>query len=553
LKLDREANQKSQQLGGNMTLTKNQILLDNLADAARAGKISRRSFMSSAMAAGLTASAATGLWTAKAKAAPSRGGTFRLGSHDGNTADTHDPGTYTSFTAIQVAHTHRSYLTLIEPDGSLGPDLATEWSASPDATEWTFKLNDRATWHSGAKVTANDVIASVNHHRGDDTTSAAKALLVDVVELIDNGDHSVTFKLSGGNADLPWLMTDYHLPIVPANADGTANWQSEDGCGPYKLVNSEPGVAFKFVRHEEWHLDGAYFDAVEILVLNDPNARQTALVTDDVDAVTQIELKTLALLERDPNIEIDNVPSGAAVTLPMLCDTAPFDNLDVRTALKLSIDREELVEKIAFGTATVGNDFHPSPALPYWPDDIPQTSYDPDKAKSLLKKAGMQDLSVTLRVADSVFSGAVDMCVLYSEQAKAAGVDINVSREPNDGYYSDVWLKKPWCVVQWGARPTPDVIYSLAYKDDAAWNESRWQNERFNELLLQAKSELDDVKRAEIYREMALLANQDGGTIIPMFTNFVYARRKNVKHGEQLAASWQMDGARAASRWWFEG
>jgi peptide/nickel transport system substrate-binding protein len=96
-------------------------------------------------------------------------------------------------------------------------------------------------------------------------------------------------------------------------------------------------------------------------------------------------------------------------------------------------------------------------------------------------------------------------------------------------------------------------MYSLAYKDDAAWNESRWQNERFNELLLQAKSELDNDKRAEMYREMGMLARDDGGTLIPFFPNFVYARRKNVQHGPELAASWQMDGARAASRWWFEG
>ncbi len=536
-----------------MTHPRNQQLLDRLAEAARTGKISRRSFMHYSLAAGMTASAATGLWTSSAKAAPTRGGTFRLGSHDGNTSDTHDPGTYTSFTIIQLAHTHRSFLTLIEPDGSLGPDVATEWSASPDATEWTFKINDRATFHSGPKVTANDVIASMNHHRGDDTTSAAKALLADVVDIVDNGDNSVTFKLGAGNADLPWLMTDYHLPIVPANPDGSANWQSGDGCGPYKLLDADFGVVFKLERHDGWHLDGAYFDAVEIVVLNDPNARQTALVTGDVDAVTQIELKTLALLQRDPNIEIDNVPSGSAITMPMHCDTAPFDNVDVRTALKLSVNRQELIDKIAFGTATIGNDFHPSPALPYWPDDIPQTPYDPDQAKSLLKKAGMEDLTVNLHVADSVFSGAVDLCVLYSEHAKASGINIEVVREPNDGYYGDVWLKKPWCVAQWGARPTPDVIYSLAYKDDAAWNESRWQNARFNELLRAAKAELDDVKRSEMYREMALLANQDGGTVIPMFPNFVYARRKNVKHGENLAASWQMDGARAASRWWFEG
>lgn len=536
-----------------MTKKEKEFLIDKLADAARTGGISRRSFMHYSLAAGMTASAATGLWTTSAQAAPTRGGTFRLGAHDGNTSDTHDPGTYLTFSMIQVAHTFRAYLTLIEPDGSLGPDVASEWSATPDAKEWTFKLNGKATFHSGAKVTAADVIASMNHHRGEASTSAAKALLADVEDLVDNGDNSVTFKLASSNADLPWLMTDYHLPIVPANEDGTANWQSGDGCGPYKLTDAEFGVSYSFVRHDDWHLQGAYFDAIEIIVLNDPNARQTALVTGDVDAITQLELKTLSLLKRDPNIEIDNVPSAAAITMPMLTDTGPFTNADVRNALKLSINREEMIEKIAFGAATIGNDFHHSPAMPYWPDDIPQREYDPDQAKSLLKKAGMEGLEVSLSTADSMYSGAVDLCVLYAEHAKKAGITINVVREPSDGFYSDVWLKKPWCTVQWGARPTPDVMYSLAYKDDAAWNESRWQNERFNVVLREAKAELDDVKRAEMYREMAMLAHNDGGTVIPFFPNFVYARRKNVKHGENLAASWQMDGARACSRWWFEG
>ncbi|MEL6279295.1 MAG: ABC transporter substrate-binding protein [Pseudomonadota bacterium] len=532
-------------------MKKDQALIDRLAEEARKGRISRRNFMHYSLAAGLTASSATGLWTTTAMAQPKPGGVFRLGAHDGNTSDTHDPGTYLSFSVIQLAHTYRAYLTLIEPDGSNGPDVATEWSATPDAKEWTFKLNERATFHSGGKVTANDVIASMNHHRGEDSTSAAKALLKDVEDIVDNGDNSVTFKLGSSNADLPWLMTDYHLPICPANADGSLNWQSGDGCGPYKLVEAEFGVGFRLVRHEDWHLEGAYFDEIVIQVLNDPNARQTALVTGDVDAITQLELKTLALLQRNPQIEIDNVPSAAAITMPMFCDTAPFDNVDVRNALKLSIDRQEIIDKIAFGTATMGNDFHHSPAMPYWPDDLEQTPYDPDQAKALLKKAGAEGLSVDLSVADSVFSGAVDLCVLYAEHAKAAGININVIREPNDGYYSDVWLKKPWCTVQWGARPTPDVMYSLAYKDDAAWNESRWQNARFNELLRTAKAELDDAKRAEMYREMAILAKDDGGTVIPMFPNFVYARRSNVMHGEQLAASWQMDGARACSRWWF--
>ncbi len=532
---------------------KDEDLINRIAEGARAGRVSRRDFMNYSMAAGLTTAGATGLWAKSASAAPQRGGTFRWGIHDGNTGDTHDPGTYLTRTMIFLAHTHRSFLTMINGDGSLGPDLANSWEGSADASEWTFELTDKASFHSGKKVTADDVIASLNHHRGDDSTSAAKALLSDVVDISKDGDYVVKVKLSGGNADFPWLMTDYHLAICPANDDGTINWKSGDGSGPYKIDSGEFGVQFSLSRHDGWHGEGAWFDKVEMITLNDPNARQTALVTGDVDAVSLIELKTMALLGRDRNINIFNIPSAGAITLPMHCNKPPFDNVDVRTAMKLAIDRDEIIEKIAFGAATKGNDFHHSPAQPYWPDDIPQHEYDPDKAKALLKKAGHDGLSVSLSTADSIYAGAVDMAVLYAEQAKAAGINIDVVREPNDGYYTDVWLKKPFCMVSWGARPTPDVMYTLAYKADAAWNESFWVNDRFNELLLMAKAELDDTRRAEMYREMAMIAHDDGGTIIPFFNNFVYAARANVGTPDQLAASWENDGARAASRWWFTG
>lgn len=535
-----------------MTDRTNQDLLTLITQDAKRGRLSRRDFMSHAVAAGVAASAAATMWSRDVAAAtPKRGGTFRFGVHDGNTSDSHDPGTYLTRQMIYLAHQYRSYLTQIEIDGSLGPDVATRWEANADASQWTFKLNDKATFHSGKKVTADDVIASINHHRGEDTKSAAKALLTSVVDVTKDDAHTVVIKLDSGNADLPWLMTDYHLPICPAKTDGTIDWESGDGCGPYKITSGEFGVQWKLVRHDGWHGTGAWFDALELLVLNDPNARQSALVTGDVDAISLVDLKTMSLLKRRRDIVIEDVPSAGAITMPMHCNRAPYDNVDVRKALKLAINREELISKIAFGSATIGNDFHVSPAMPYWPDDIPQTPYDPEQAKALLKKAGHDGLSIEISVADSVFSGAVDACVLYSEHCKAAGIDLKVVREPNDGYYSDVWLKKPFCMVSWGARPTPDVMFSLAYKDDAAWNESFWQNARFNELLLQAKAELDDSRRAEMYREMCLLARDDGGTIIPFFNNFVYARRSNVQRGASLAASWELDGARAPSRWWF--
>lgn len=524
-----------------------------LTQQARQGRISRRTFMEGAFAAGVGVAGASTLWSQDVRAAtPKKGGVLRVGMHDGNTGDSLDPGTTESVYMIQLSHAIRSYLTEITETNALGPDMASSWSASADASEWRFELAKGVTFHSGKAFTAADAVASLNYHRGEASKSAAKALLADVKDIRTDGENAIVITMASGNADLPYLLSDYHLVMLPSDAAGNVDWQSGDGAGPYKIVNHDPGVSTELTRHDGYHRDGlAHFDGVKITILNDPNARQTALVTGEVDCISDVDLKTVSLLARAPGVEIDNVPSGSHVTLPMFCDTDPFTDNHVRMALKLAMDREAIVQKILYGYGAIGNDTPIGPSLPYYAD-LPQRKYDPDKAKWHLKQAGMDSVSVSLSATDSVMSGAVDMCSLYSQQAAKAGIDIQVVREPSDGYWSNVWLKKPFVFVQWGARPTPDVMFSLAYKSDAKWNESRWQNERFNELLLLAKKELDESKRAEQYREMQTLCRDDGGTIVPFFRNRLAGRRSNLKHGPNIAGNWELDGARAYQRWWFD-
>lgn len=532
---------------------KDSTALSRLLAVGRGQRISRRTFMGHATATGLTASAASGLWTSKVSAmTPAQGGTLRVAIHDANTTDTNDPGQYISVFMIHLAHASRSYLTQVMPDSTLGPDMADSWRASPDAKVWTFELNKDATFHDGRKFTSKDAVATIRHHLGEDSTSAAKSLLSNVVDVRADGDHTLVIELDTGLADLPWILTDYHLAIVPADGDGNADWKGGIGAGPYRVTSFEPGVGANLAKHEGWHGEGAYFDAIELLAINDPNARQTALVSGDVDAVSSVDLKTLSLLQKRPGIEILNLPSGSAVTLPMHVNKAPFDDNNVRMALKLAIDREDLIEKILFGTASVGNDFHISPSMPYYPAGIQQRAYDPDKAKWHLKEAGVDSLDLDMSAADSIMPGAVDFITLYSQHAKAANINIKPIREPNDGYWTDVWLKKPFIFSKWGVRPTPDTIFTLAYKTGGSWSEAFWSNERFDELLLQAKSELDDTLRAEMYREMCEIARDEGGTILPMFTNYVYAHSDKLGHAEQVGATWELDGARAYQRWWFK-
>jgi ABC-type transport system substrate-binding protein len=153
-------------------------------------------------------------------------------------------------------------------------------------------------------------------------------------------------------------------------------------------------------------------------------------------------------------------------------------------------------------------------------------------------------------VADAAFSGAVDTTLLWEEQAKAAGLNLNVVREPDDGCWDNVWLKKPFCASYWSGRPTRDWMFATAYAAEAAWNETHWKNPRFNELLVAARSETDDAKRAGMYAEMQQLVHDDGGLVNPVFNTYVDGHINTLAHGD-VAANWPMDGQKIAERWWF--
>jgi len=237
-------------------------------------------------------------------------------------------------------------------------------------------------------------------------------------------------------------------------------------------------------------------------------------------------------------------------TAPMNTTVAPFDNNDVRLALKYAVDREQLLEKILKGHGTLANDHPIAPSVPYHAD-LEQRVYDPDKAKFHLKKAGLDRLEIDFSAADAAFAGAVDGAVLMKEHAAAAGIDINIVREPNDGYWSNVWMKKPWVACYWGGRPTQDWMFSQAYAEGANWNDTYWSHERFNKLLLAGRGELDASKRAEIYREMQQILRDEGGVVVWAFANYVYAMADKVQHGPDVAANWELDGGRYVERWWF--
>lgn len=507
--------------------------------------LNRRGFLKSTAAGTIAAALPFG-----AMAAPKKGGHLRVAMARGSTSDTLNPGILDNSNAGSLAFAVHARLAEVAADGSIVPEAAESWETSSDASEWRVKIRKDVTFHSGKTLDVNDVVNSINFHRGENSTSAAGPIAAEIAEITTEGEDTVIFTLKAGNADFPAVLSDYHMVLCKADGD-TIDWQSMDGCGAYRMVNYQPGVNVQLERHPApWREDVGWFDTAEILTITDQNARTTALVAGDVDMADTVDLKAAGLLGRKPGIKIESVAGNQHYTYAMDTRADPFTDNHVRLALKYGIDRQEMLDKILFGYGALGNDTPIGKGQRFYHSELEQRGYDPDKAKFHLKEAGLDAVDLKLSAADVAYPGAVDAAVLYQNAAAKAGINIKIVREPNDGYWSEVWLKKPFVSVYWSGRATEDIMFTTAYSCGADWNDTHWCHDGFDDLLVKARSELDEDKRRQMYWDMQEIVHNEGGSVVPLFANYVFARHDKLAHGD-LASNWDVDGMRFIERWWF--
>ena len=513
-------------------------------------RISRREFLSFAGALGMSTALGSSLWSGRALAAgPKRGGHMVSGLNDATTVDSLDSGLFNATYMICVSRAFRDSLVNVGQDNSMEPALAESWEASADAKVWRYNIRQGVEFHNGKSLTTDDVVASINMHRGDDTPSAAKGVFSGISDVRVDGN-TVVVELADGNADCPALFTDYHFGVVPAK-DGKADVLSSHGTGPYLLKEYDPGVKTTLDRNPNaWHGDNvAHADSHEVIAILDDTARQSALISGSVDIINRPALKGIDRLKKVKGVNILAIPSNLAFTHPMRMDVPPFDNNDLRMALKLSTPRQEFMDKVLFGYGVMGNDQPLGPQFPSYDADL-KPEYDLDKAKYHLKKAGLEGVKIDLSASNTSYGGAMDAAQLFQSHWGKIGVNLNIVREPQDGYWTNVWNVKPFCTCYWGPRPVEDMILSICYLSDSPWNDTLLKNARVDELVVAARGELDQNKRVAMYQEVQHIIAAVGGTIIPAFGTDVAATRDTIGVSDQVGGGWEMDGGHFLKRWW---
>ena len=509
-------------------------------------ELDRRQLISGAAALGL----ASGLtaFPAMAQSTPKKGGVLRMGMEGGSASDSLDPRTYADSIPISYSLMFWNQLVEIDAKGNATPELAESWESKPGAAEWIFNIRKGITFTSGKTLDADDVIYSINMHRGE-TKSPAKGILEPITDIKKLSSHQIQINMKSGNADLPFVLSDYHLLIVP---NGTTDFSKPDGTGAYTLVEWQPGVRVVAKRKPGayWKAGRGNFDSVELRYIGDSAARTQALVTGAVDAVNRLNPKTVAFLSKNKDINITRTKgTGNRYGFVALIDIDPYKNHDLMLALKHGIDRQKIIDNVFSGFASMGNDQTVGPADRFYNAALKAKAYDPDKAAFHFKKAGSPG-GLEAQVSEGCYSGATDSGVIFQETLKKAGIGLEVKRVSGDGYWDNVWMKAPFCSVFWGNRPTADLQISTQFLSGGAWNDTHFASATMDKLVIAARIELNEGKRREMYAEAQRLISEDAGMVCFAVGDQMDGCSKKLR-GLESHARYDMNDNRLAEKGWF--
>ncbi len=428
---------------------------------------------------------------------------------------------------------------LVRPDleGKPSPDLAVSWSANSDATEWTFKLRQSVKFHDGTDFDANDVLYTLGRVQDPELDSPARSTIkmVEKIEAVDS--HTVRMKLSAPYADLPLQLMDYRLRMIPEGS-GDKIATSGIGTGPFKLEKFDAaGVTVLSANKDYW--EGPPGVArMEIIGIPDAQARVQALLSGQLDLERGITQQQRVLFENSDRYKLQDIPTGNWRGIVFRTDVEPFTNPKVRKAVRIAADRKAMLELVLGGGGVASCDTPVAPTDQYrlkmnCPQDI-------EGAKRLLKDAGHADgLSFDIHVS-SLEPSWVTIAEAYQQQVAPAGIKANIVLVPTDGYWKDVWRKKPVVMTRWNQRPADQILHE-AYLGGAPWNESYLNDPKFDALLAAARRELDFDKRHSLYLDAQKYLFEQGGTLIPYHVNRLVAttaRVNNLDAVENNAVRW---------------
>jgi peptide/nickel transport system substrate-binding protein len=339
--------------------------------------------------------------------------------------------------------------------------------------------------------------------------------------------YTVQLPLKTPDSTVPQTLASYTFGMVPVGYK--AYPAPQIGTGAYKLKSFNPGQQSVHERNPNyWRSGEPYFDTVTITDFASSTAQVNALLGGQIDAMTDLPASQVKVVQAQNVLALIS-KTGGWLPLCMAIDMPPFDDVRVRQAMRLLVDRKGMISQVASGYGFVGNDLY-APFDPGYDKSLPQREQDIDQAKSLLKAAGKENLAVDLHTTNGA-AGMVETATVFANQAQAAGVKINVINDPN--YYGNQYLKLAFSIDFWGTRSYLNQVQQGSLPN-SPYNETHWPpksgtGSNFVSLYNQALATTDDSKRVEIEHEMQQIEYNIGGYIIPFFGDLIDGYSSRVK------------------------
>jgi peptide/nickel transport system substrate-binding protein len=476
----------------------------------------------------------TDLADAALRATPKRGGTFRIGVSGGSSKDFIDGQNIV--TRPDQARIVTGWETLVTFDRNFKlvfDGLAEEISAK-SADVWTIRVRPGIEFHNGKTLTADDVIYSlrrlINPKLGLFGGAALKSVDPKRMKKLDK--RTVRLFLKQKDVTILDALGQYIAGIVPVGYSPTAVGKAKPnvGTGPYMVKSFTPGQQSVHVRNPNyWRHGQPYFDQVVIIDFPDDSARVNALLGGQIDAMTDVPPAQVPVVKGRSSTAVLESPSAAWTPICMRVDAEPFTDVRVRQAMRLIANRPQMIQQALAGHGRIGNDLY-APFDEAFAKDLPQRHQDIDRAKSLLKAAGKEGLTVDLQSTNGAL-GMNEGAQVFAQQAKAAGVTVNVKILDSGAFYGDQYLKWPFSTDFWGSRNYLSQVASGSLPT-SPYNECHWPDAGHSKYLALYKQALQTVsrtKRAAIMHEMQKMEYDAGGYIVWGFSTLLDGYNKKVK------------------------
>lgn len=523
----------------------------HLIDEVLTGRMNRRDLIRRLLAAGVSLTAVTGLLTetgiggvaeaaelAAPAAAPKRGGTAKLATIV--PADDVDPVTLYNEGSIFTMEMACEYLCYPRPNYSLAPMLATSWRPNSNGAVWTFNLRKGVKFHNGSTMTADDVVATFDRLTDPKMNSAALSAFKGVLSKGHTkkvSTYVVQFHLDKPNGDFPGLVSafNYNSVILPKNYTIGEFVKGGVGTGPFILEKYTPKVGATYKKNPHYWASGLpYLDGVQMKYYADNSSIVLAMQAGAIDVHLDMPYQGSQALFGNSNVKILSNPSSAYREFHMRVDQKPFNDVRVRQAVALSINRPQIIQGVLHGYGQFGNDHAMAPIYPTSAlaiKDIPQRKQDYVQAKKLLAAAGHPNgIDVTLTTEN--FLEIPQYAQFIQQQLKGGGIRVKLNIEDQNTYYgsksNEPWLDVPMGIVDWAARASATQTIVPAYLTGGVWNSAHWSNKTFDKLVAEFAAEPNKAKREQLALQAAKVQHDAVPAVIAYWLTEFRATGKNV-------------------------